>query len=177
MARDHLDAVEPRALQAQRTVCVTLDDLAQHLDPHRLRGDVKALARHGRRGECEGERPVRGLHDLAARVEDLRDERRAVRVHRFREPPVPGNALVVCHHEQVRGVPRALVHPRDLHDDHPRAACRPSLVVRDELIGDPAVLVAHHRVVAGGEDPVLERHMPEPEGGEQMGEGGGSRHV
>ena len=169
VAGDDLDAVQARPLQPGGGLPVAVGDLANLRQPERPGHDPEPLGRHRRGGHRHRQRAVIGVHDLPAGVEELPEQRGAVRLDRRRERAVAGDAGVVGRHHDVAGVPGGLVDPGHLDHDQARAAARAGLMVGDEPVGDLAV-VGHHGVMAGGDDAVRQGHPADGERAEQAGE-------
>ncbi|MCY1430188.1 hypothetical protein D9M71_461290 [compost metagenome] len=171
VAGDHFHAVQAGRVQAAGGSGVAGDDLVDHRLVQLARHDMETLVRRGRGGVGNGQQAVGGLHDLAARMEHLRQQHGAFRVTGLGDAPVALDAGIVGGHQHMRGVARAVVHPGDLHDDQADAAFRPRLVVGHQLVVDQ-VVGGHGRIVAGGHDPVLQAFATDFQRAEQVREGG-----
>ena len=175
MRRDDLAAVEARGLQPRGRRPEPVDDLADQRHRHRPRHHVEPLGGDGATARgATASVPVLGVHDLAAAVEQLAEDHRAVGVGDLGEPREARDAPVVVGRQLVRGVAGGRVDARDLDDDQPDAAARARLLVRDEPVRDQAV-DRHHRVVPRRDDAVAQRHRPDAQRREQARERGPAR--
>ena len=166
-----IGAVESRALEAARRGGVRLNDL----------GDLPAVERVGdlpvlRLGDVGGrdERPLARTGEPAApAVRDLRHHVGAFAVDRARErlEHREGRVIPVLDAVPVEDGARWMHARAPEALDQPRAAPGLLLVVPDVAFGDVAVLPEPRRV-RGADDPVPERDVAQPEGREQMPEGG-----
>ena len=112
-------------------------------------------------------RAVGGLHDLAARMEHLREYPGAVTVQPFNQPRVTVNGTVGVEHQDVRGIARRVMHAGHLHADQSGAAPGPRLVIGDQRLVDGSVR-RQRGVVPGRQNPVLDLHSADADRGEQI---------
>jgi hypothetical protein len=174
VAGDDLDTVKAGPLQPGGGLSVPVGDLADLGQPQRPRHDPEPLGRHRRRGDRDRQRALGQVHDLPAGVEELTEQRGAVRLDGRGEGAVAGDAGVVRRHHDVAGVPRGLMDARHLNHDQARSPARAGLVVGDQAVADLPVL-RHHGVMTGGDDAVGEGHPAKGERAEQVGEHDGGR--
>ena len=169
VAGDDLDAVDAGARDALRGTRIAGDDVLDRGGAQRFGDDLESFL--GCVAGCHGPRchAALSVHDLAAGVEELGDDRRSVAVDRLGDGSVAGHRGVVGGHEDVVRVARGLVDAGDLEDDESGAAGRTGFMVGDEVLTDLAMVV-EDGVMSGGDDAVADRVRAQRDGFEEVRE-------
>ena len=153
----HLDAVDPGLAHVAATVSWSATR-SSHLAPVRARGSILKRWLGTAEGATAGARG--GSVDLlAAAVEELHEEPRAVVVHRVGQRASRRRSPGVAR-DRVRGQQAARVHRRGLDADRAGTAGGARRVVGHEVVGRQAV-VDEPRLVGRRDDAVGERDRPE----------------
>ena len=169
MAGNEFDAVEPGLEHAPGGRCIAVDDLLDHRKVEDARHDAEPLVGGDRGRIGDGQQPVAAFHDLAAGMEKLREDGAAMRMTGIRQLSIAFDAIVVGGHQHMRSIARRLMHAGDLGDDQADAAPGAGFVVGNQRLVDEAV-GRQRRVVAGGEDTVLDFRAAKGDRREQMRE-------
>ena len=168
MACHHFHPVQAGLAQAAGGGAVTCDYLVDHPLVERTGHDAETLVRGDGRGIGHRQQAARGLHDLAPRVEQLRQHEGAVGMAGFGQFAIARDAGVLGGHQHVRGVARAVMNARHLQHDQAHATFGAGALVGDQGIVDP-VVGGQAGVVPAGHDAVLQALATELQGLEQVG--------
>ncbi|MNM82982.1 hypothetical protein D3C81_950270 [compost metagenome] len=171
VAGHHFDAIEPRLVQAPGRAGIALDDFIDHRLVQRTWHHPEAFIGHRRRRIGHRQQAIGRLHDLPPRVEQLRQDHRAVLMAGLRQAPVAFDAGIVGGHQHVGGVAGAVVYTGHLQHDQTDPASGPGTLVGNELVIDQ-VVGGQAGIVARGHDAVLQAFAANLQGFEQVGEGG-----
>ncbi len=169
MAGDDLDAVDSGVGDALCGASIAGDDVLDLGGGQRFGDDLETLLRFVARGFGAGRHSALAVHDFAAGVEELGEDRGTVTVDRLGDGLVSGHGGFVGGHEDVAGVAGGFVDAGDLENDEPGPALRAGFVVGDEVVADVAVVV-EDGVVAGGDDAVADRRGAQRDGFEEVRE-------
>ena len=169
VAGDDLHAVYSGVGDALRSSPISGDDVLDLVGGQRFGHDLEPLLRFVARGFGAGCHSALAVHDFAAGVEELGEDRGAMTVDRLGDGLISGDGGFVSGHEDVAGVAGSLVDAGDLEDDKSGPALRASFVIGDEVVADVAVIV-EDGVVAGRDDAVADRCRAEGDGFEEVRE-------
>jgi hypothetical protein len=167
VAGDDLDPVDPGLLHPPRARAIALDDLPDDRLGQSPRNAAEPVAGRDRGGVGDRDRAVLGFKDFSPRMEQLREDLRAVGMHRPGQFRVAGDAFVAGGHQDMGGIAGAVMDTRDLHHDQSGAALRARRVIGDQGVVHGAVR-RQHGVVPGRQNPVADLDIAYGDGGKEV---------